>query len=221
MPGDAASGPAPHEPVAEPPERVWYAAYGSNCDAERLATYLQGGVLPATGSDHAGSADPAAPRADAAWTFDRALRFAGHSPAWGGATALLTDDAGCALGRIWLLSWRQLEDVFAQENGVPHRRLTEAEAHRHATVWDRPYGRLLRVGVHAGRPVITFTAPQPSEQPAAAPSAAYLRTLVRGLLAVHRLEAAEVAERLSAAAGIADASDRSSLYQLAVEAGAG
>lgn len=221
MRGDAATDRAPYEPVTgESPERVWYAAYGSNCDAERLATYLQGGVLPATGRNHAGSADPAPPRADAAWTFDRSLRFAGHSPAWGGAIALLTDDAGCALGRIWLLSWRQLEDVFAQENHAPHRRLTEGEAHRHATVWNRPYGRLLRIGVHAGKPVITFTAPQPGARPGAAPSAAYLRTIVHGLIAVHRVDAGELTDRLLAAVGVAEGWERPALRQLVDEVGA-
>ncbi len=221
MSDDAAIGPPSHEPVTgQPPAQVWYAAYGSNCDADRLATYLQGGVLPATGRDHAGSADLAPPQADAAWTFDRALRFAGHSPAWGGAIALLTDDVGCALGRIWLLSWRQLEDVFAQENHAPHRRLTAGEAHRHATVWKRPYGRLLQVGAHAGRPVITFTAPEPGARPAAAPSAAYLRTIVRGLVAVHCLDAGELADQLLAAVGVAEGWDQPTLCQLIDEVGA-
>lgn len=206
--------------VGEPIERVWYAAYGSNCDAERLTAYLQGGRLAATGATHVGSADPAPPQADAAWTFDRGLRFAGHSPGWGGATALLTDRPGHALGRAWLLSWRQFEDLFAQENQAPHRALTLVEVKRRHTVWERPYGRLLQAGVRDGLPVVTFTAPRPSAHPAGTPSASYLRTIVRGLLAVHRLEADELAAWLMTAAGVSDAWDRSALCRLAEEAGA-
>lgn len=201
------------------PERVWYAAYGSNCDADRLAAYLGGGLLAATAVHHPGSADPAPPQADIAWTFDRALRFAGHSTGWGGATALLADQPGHTLGRAWLLSWRQLEDVFAQENQAAHHPLTRADARRHATVWDRPYGRLLHVGEHQRWPVVTFTAPRPAAHPAGPPSTSYLRTLVRGLLAVHRLDAAELAEQLLAAAGLPDAWDRTALCRLVDEVG--
>lgn len=207
-------------PAGDSPERVWYAAYGSNCDAERLTAYLRGGALATTGIDHAGSADPTPPQADIAWTFNRALRFAGHSTGWRGAIALLEDGRGEALGRAWLVSWRQLEDVFAQENRAPHRPLTWADARRHTTVWDRPYGRVLHVGALDGQPVITFTAPRPDAHPAAAPSAAYLRTVVRGLLAVHRIDAAALVERLLAAAGVSDGWDRPALCQLVAEADA-
>lgn len=201
-------------PADAPIQRVWYAAYGSNCDAERLTAYLQGGRLAATGVAHAGSADPAPPQADTAWTFDRALRFAGYSPGWGGATALLADRPGHALGRAWLLSWRQFEDLFAQENQAPHRPLTVGEAQRRRTVWAGPYGRLLQAGSRDGLPVVTFTAPRPSAHPAGAPSASYLRTIVRGLLAVHQLDADELAARLLTASGVADGWGRSALSRL-------
>lgn len=207
-------------PAGEPIERVWYAAYGSNCDGERLTAYLHGGHLAATGVAHAGSADPAPPQADTAWIFDRALRFAGYSPGWGGATALLADRPGRALGRAWLLSWRQFEDLFAQENQAPHRPLTVVEVQRRRTVWARPYGRLLQAGRRDGLPVVTFTAPRPSTHPAGAPSASYLRTIVRGLLAVHQLGADELAAWLWTAAGVTDGWDRSALRRLVEEVGA-
>lgn len=216
----AGVGPAGQTPADAPSQRVWYAAYGSNCDAERLTAYLRGGRLAATGVAHAGSADPAPPQADAGWTFDRALRFAGYSPAWGGATALLADRPGHALGRAWLLSWRQFEDLFAQENRAPHRPLTVDDAQRRRTVWARPYGRLLQAGSRDGLPVVTFTAPRPSAHPAGAPSASYLRTIVRGLLAVHRLDADELAGWLLATDGVADGWDRPALRQLTAEVAA-
>jgi hypothetical protein len=206
--------------VAGEPVRVWYAAYGSNCDAERLRCYLEGGVLAATGAAHGGSADPSPPQADAPWTFDRPLRFAGHSTAWGGATALLDDGPGRALGRAWLLSWRQLEDLCTQENGARRRPLTLAEAVAGAAVLPGRYGRLLHLGEQDGLPVVTVTAPRPAELATGAPSEAYLGCLARGLLAAHPLDADELAGWLLQAAGVADGWDRPSLAALIADVAA-
>lgn len=200
---------------------MWYAAYGSNCDAERLRCYLEGGVLAATGAHHEGSADPGPPQADAPWTFDRPLRFAGHSPAWGGATALLDEVPGCALGRLWLLSWRQLEDVLAQENGAGHQPLSLADAAAGRVVRPGRYGRLVHLGERDGLAVVTFTAPRPAELAAGAPSAAYLRAVARGLMAVHAVGSDELAGWLLAAPGVADGWDRASLAALVDRARAG
>lgn len=201
-----------------PPSHAWYAAYGSNCDGQRLSAYLAGGRLPATGVEHPGSADPAPPAADVPWHFDRPLRFAGHSRAWGGAPAFLGEGHGRALGRAWLLSWRQLEDTYAQENHCGHRPLTVDDAVHGAVITDGRYGRLLHVGELDGRPVVTFTAPHPDRLAPAPPSAAYLQVIARGLRAAHPLSADELTDRLREAAGVADGWDRPALRQLVATA---
>lgn len=163
---------------------------------------------------HRGSADPSPPAADAPWTFQRPVRFTGHSTAWGGATAVLAEGPGRWLGRVWQLSWRQLEDVFAQENDVEHRPLTLAAATGRAVVAPGRYGRLVHLGQLRGLAVVTFTAPMAGRQPAAAPSPRYLGTIVRGLLAVHQLDRGELAGWLLAADGVADRWDRAGLVAL-------
>lgn len=199
---------------ADPPARVWYAAFGSNCDGPRLAAYLAGGRLAATGVVHRGSADPSPPRDDRRWTFTGPLRFTGRSAAWGGATAVLAHGPGRSLGRVWQLAWRQLEDVFAQENDIAHRRLTLADARRGAVLGEGRYGRLCHLGELDGLAVVTFTAPDAGRQPAGAPSAVYLRTIVAGLLAAHPLAVDELAGWLLAADGVAHGWDRPALVAL-------
>ncbi len=179
---------------------VWYAAYGSNCDDARLLTYLQGGVLPETGQDHPGSAQPAPPRDWLPLTVARALGFGGHSAAWGGAPAVLTTTPGLALGRAWLLSWRQLEDVVAQENGEPHEPLPLP--HDRVTVHpDGLYGSLERLGSLREVPVVTCATPPERLPSAAAPSGRYLGVIARGLLATYRLTPSRVATYLAEATG--------------------
>ncbi|GEM_PF-409616 len=179
---------------------VWYAAYGSNCDAARLAVYLRGGVLPETGEDHPGSAQAKPPRDWIPFTFPRALGFAGHSAAWGGAPAVLTTTPGLALGRAWRLSWRQLEDLVAQENGRPHQPLP-LPAPRLTVHPDGLYGSLERVGSLQRLPVVTCTTPPERMPPAGAPSGPYLGVIGRGLLATYRLHPGRVAAYLAEASG--------------------
>ena len=162
-------------------ELVWYAAYGSNTDAERLACYLEGGTPPGGTSRNAGARDPSPPRDVRPFVLDLPLRFAGAARGWqGGGVAFVETEpvpGTRTLARAWLLTTEQVDDVFAQEGD-----------------W---YDLLLPCGELEGRPVVTITGsrrPEPDPNP---PSAAYLSVVVRGLSVAHGLPPEEVAARLS------------------------
>ncbi|MEV7028327.1 histone deacetylase, partial [Kitasatospora sp. NPDC093558] len=63
---------------------VWYAAYGSNLDAARMACYLAGGRPEGAVRDFPGCRDRRPARRDAATVLPGTLYFATHSPVWGG-----------------------------------------------------------------------------------------------------------------------------------------
>ena len=91
-----------------------------------------------------------------------------------------------ALGRMYLITDDQFNDVVMQENGeevngarfVPSfEELTRKD--EFDLPGDRLYGHLLRVGVQGGWPVITFTTAR--VQTIAAPSKAYIKVIVAGI----------------------------------------
>lgn len=198
---------------------VWYAAYGSNCSPARFRSYLEGGSPPGAGHQHRGARDRSLPRADGPITFPSAVCFRGHSKLWGGAPAFLehTPDGPGALGRRYLITLEQFEDVLAQENRLdtpipvdPERPVGEAQV-----VTDRPYGQVVTLPPVDGHPVLTFTSAQPPEKrEPAAPSASYLGTIVRGLAGVHPLTHTEIAGHLLLASGVSQRWDHASILEL-------
>ncbi|MEM8924735.1 MAG: hypothetical protein AAGD35_14625 [Actinomycetota bacterium] len=232
------------------PELVWYAAYGSNLLWDRFRTYLEGGPVPhrPTPTIQAGARDPSPPRGDGRWTFEHELFFAGSSPGWGGGGVAFLhpepprpepprpgplqpgspppahQDAAATLGRRWLVTAEQFEDVFRQENGItvpgsdahpgsgPGHRidagdgplfdLDTVEPGGFIDAGPRWYGRVLHLG-HGpdGNPVATFTGPDPYRHQRAPAPIAYLRTVGLGLLETWDLGPAEVAARLVACEG--------------------
>jgi hypothetical protein len=139
---------------------VWYAGYGSNLSRERFACYVAGGVPPGAEHVHTGCRDRTPPRATTALRFPGRLTFAGTSTIWGGGLAYLDPAAGGeAVGRGYLITAGQLDDVVAQE---------------------KRYDGVVTVDERDGVPVVALTSSSPGE--AAAPSAPYLRTILGGLV---------------------------------------
>ena len=198
---------------------VWYAAYGSNCSPARFHTYLEGGTPPGGSHVHRGARDPSLPHADGPITFPSAVCFRGHSTWWGGAPAFLEHaraEIG-ALGRRYLITLEQFEDVLAQENRLDEP-LPVDPGHpvgARQVLADRPYGQVVNLPPVDGYPVLTFTSPQPAEhRDPAPPSAAYLGTIVRGLAGAHPLTHDEIASHLLRASGVADGWDHASILDL-------
>ena len=188
---------------------IWYAAYGSNCRAARFATYLTGGRAPGSTRDKRGARDPTPPRRSAACWFPSGVRFLGHSAKWGGGGVAFLDHAGGppAPGRRYLVTKSQFDDIVAQESGrdvraVPVDRLAPGVV---TAIGDGPYDGILPLDPIDGVPVVTFTSPEPwTTRPTSPPAAAYVGTILRGLLEVHTAEAADIVAAVLAAPGVGD-----------------
>jgi hypothetical protein len=173
----------------QPPDRLWYAAYGSNLKRERLMCYLRGG-RPAGGLVSAGAAgDPSEPSADVAIELSHRLYFAAGSGAWGrGGVAFIEPQpqpGACTLARAWRLSRAQFEHVLAQENRL---RPGEVEVDYGRLLGDGRlllgrglYRLVLRPGMMDGLMVVTFTRPDASTAHRLGPGDAYRRTIAAGL----------------------------------------
>ena len=169
---------------------VWYVSYGSNMHAERLTTYLAGGIPPGGTRAYPGARDPKPPRADAPVWLPGSVYFATHSPVWHGGRAFYDPATpGPAAARAWLVTASQFADIAAQEMyRAPDGDLDLADvlANGRAELGPGRYETLLHVGERDGHPLLTFTAPwQAGDVEPEPPSAAYLRMLAGGLVAAH------------------------------------
>lgn len=205
--------------TSDGPELVWYACYGSNCSPARFRAYLEGGSPPGGSHVHRGSRDASRPVASGPITFPHAVCFRGHSVGWGGAPAFLEHAAAesGALGRRYLITREQFEDVLAQENRIDDSAVVDAgrPVGDRQLVYDRPYGQVLTLAPVDGHPVLTFTSEQPPEvREPGPPSAAYLGTIVRGLAEIHPLDPDQIAARLLEASGVALGWDHGSIVDL-------
>ncbi len=104
-------------------------------------------------------------------------------------------NTGTTLGRMYVITWEQFEDVLKQGKGVPvegpqlfpsfESVVSEPECYINGVDRTRhtAYGRIVNLGERDGFPVLTFTAVGPENRiKAAAPSRPYLQTISRGLL---------------------------------------
>jgi hypothetical protein len=161
---------------------VWYVAYGSNMLASRFMCYLSGGRPPGASRTYAGSRDKTPPPRDIGIRLPGGLTFSGESTVWGGGIAFYDRLAeGELAARAYLLTFGQLSDVVAQEGRRPVGTdlVLDHPVDRHWMLPSQAYETLLHVGEHDGVPMLTITSGVQFEP--AAPSAAYLRTMLAGL----------------------------------------
>ncbi|MFQ5556542.1 MAG: histone deacetylase [Acidimicrobiales bacterium] len=187
--------------------RVWYAAYGSNVDRTRFRRYLEGGRAAGSRAAERGARDPRPPTVDEPLVLPHAVRFVGRSRRWEGSPAFLEHRRSTrgAWGRRYLVTAEQLADVVAQESRRDHAALPIDDLVEGQVLELGPgrYDGLLLLGRISGVPVVTFTSSRPPELlRATAPSADYLRTIVRGLVASHGRSPGEVAAHLVGVAGV-------------------
>ncbi|TDB98017.1 histone deacetylase [Actinomadura sp. 7K534] len=184
-------------------EPIWYVAYGSNLFGERFRCYLTGGRPRGGARRQAGCRDPRPARAERAITVPGGIYFAHDSRTWGGGMAFYDPDLpGRAAARAYLLTHRQFCDVMSQEMhrgvGADHD-LSEAVTRGRQRVGPGRYETVLKVGECAGRPMLTFTAPEPA--PPNAPTAPYLTMLGSGLREAHGWSADRAASYLAGRPG--------------------
>lgn len=175
---------------------AWYAAYGSNTDADRFRIYLDGCTQPAVPAD----SRPV--------LIDLPLYFAGEGRAegrWGlggvAFTSVERDPSPMTLARAWLLPVDRIAEVGAQENGLP---ITDARLDLDAVraegvhrAYDRWYDAWVDCGELDGLPVVTLTSTA-RRTPINPPGPAYAAVVARGLRVTHGMTREAVAEYLSA-----------------------
>lgn len=169
---------------------VWYVSYGANTDPARLGCYIAGGPPPGGSRVNPGCRDGTPPRESRAVWLPGAVYFALESPMWGGGLALYDPaEPGRAAARAYLVTAGQFADIAAQEMyRSPGMDVDLAGLLRHGRLrlGGGRYETLVHAGDLDGRPLVTFTAPwRCADVAAAAPSAAYLRTLGGGLAGAH------------------------------------
>jgi hypothetical protein len=145
------------------PKYVWYASYGSNLNEARFLTYIKGGSPDGTNSSHQGARDKTSPKDSTPIRFNGRMHFAGTSYKWGrgGIAFIDKDTSGHALGRAYLITFEQFEDVVAQENGKATGSVTisgiETLKKGSTEVGAGLYNNLIHIGDYRGYPVFTFT----------------------------------------------------------------
>ncbi len=185
---DRAAAASPARRASPVPDRVWYAAYGSNLLRERFRCYLVGGTPPGGRHAQPPSDRPQEPGEDVPLVVPGRLVFAAEAPSWGGGGVAFWDPSGrgSTLLRGWLLDTDRFREVVHLENGG--RKRTAAVVPPSLWVTGRArlpdgwYSQLLVLGELAGVPVVTFTSPEADRLPVAAPGPAYAGVVRRGLL---------------------------------------
>jgi hypothetical protein len=201
---------------------IWYASYGSNCLWARFNAYLTGGQTEGATRPEAGARDQRPPARSEAFVFPGTVRFLGDSAKWGGGGVAFLDNEtpGAAPGRRYLITKGQFDDVAAQES----RRAGQAIALDDLipgtvkAIGTGFYDGILALTPEDGIPVVTFTAPGAiSQRPTNPPSAAYLGTILRGLLEVHTAPVDQLADALLAAPGVAKGWSAAEIASLATK----
>jgi hypothetical protein len=193
---------------------VWYLAYGSNMAADRFSCYLAGGVPPGAERSYEGCRDRTPPVRDVGLRVPGLLRFGGVSGVWGGALAFYDREAdGWLAARAYLITFGQFSDVVAQEARQPVSADLTSAGNGTWKPLSAVYESISQVGTREGAPILSFTSARVREP--AAPSAPYLRTILRGLRETFGWSPEDSAEYLLQAPGVALSWSSESLAHLA------
>ena len=203
------------------PRLVWYASYGSNLNRDRFEVYIDPNapLPPGLSVEHHGCRDATPPREAKPFTLDNfELYFADETrtlKAWDGAAAFIRKHAGHrVLGRMYLISYQQFNDIVLQENGKtkkledklpPLESIVKTRGFSLKQVFpDALYDRILYIGDHDGHPIFSFTTSNKLLH-IGAPSGPYLQRILLGLHETYYPDRqdADIYHYLAAAPGIA------------------
>jgi hypothetical protein len=197
------------------PDLVWYAGYGSNLAyQQRFLCYIRGGTPVGSLKANPGCRDTSPPLDMRPIVLNFELFFAGHFRAWGGSAAFIRagNAQATVLGRMYLITDEQFNDIVLQENGrtVDGRRLLPPIAQLsgvHDCVLPdlKAYDRFLVVGHVGGHPVITFTVADGKAPPIAPPTEPYVKIIATGIKETYpEMSEHEIVRYLLRADGIKD-----------------
>ncbi|MGW4808746.1 histone deacetylase [Kitasatospora sp. NPDC004272] len=197
------------EPLTTAPSStplVWYAAYGSNMHADRLAYYIAGGRPPGGARTYPGCRDGRLPERTLPVLLPGTLYFALESTVWTGGMGFYDPAAdGEMPARAYLVTAEQFSDIAAQEmHQEPDTDLDLTRALELGSDRLGPgrYETLVCPGAIDGVPVFTFTAPWSlADAELNAPSAAYLANFATGLAEAHGWSPEQAADYLATRPG--------------------
>lgn len=102
-------------------EYVYYVSYGSNILFDRFRLYIEGGTNEQLGISQDGCRDNTLPKEIIPYIINHSIYFANTSTKWDnqGVAFLDMSKPGFALGRAYLITKEQFEDVHSQEGNHP------------------------------------------------------------------------------------------------------
>lgn len=199
-------------------DRLWYAAYGSNLLRARFLLYLRGGSYAEGHREHVGARDRREPGDESPLLHGPwRLCFGFSSSRWGGGVAFLDpyNDRGASV-RCWDITHEQFMDVAAQENGLLPGDLEinvdKVVADGQAKIGSSWYSRIVCLGKYKGRPLMTFTSPDPPKP--STPGESYLSVMLEGFLEAETNQLGQHVDRLLRAEGVAPEWTREALLGL-------
>ena len=199
--------------------KVWYVSYGSNLCKDRFMCYIQGGKPEGSAKIEKGCRDQTPPKADEKVDLMYPLYFTKEKSKWGeGGVAFIGHDkisTEKTIGRMYLITDEQFEDVVAQENNqdnlsIDLHKVIENGFQDINTSW---YGRIIFLGYKDKAPMFTFTNPRPMNAVIfTVPTASYLKVISRGLMELG-LQMEEIVRYFSNCNGIKGYFTNDKLYQ--------
>jgi len=143
---------------------VWYASYGSNLIYERLVVYIKGGKCKFNGVTYDGCKNKSLPKDTRPVTIPYKMYYGNESSPWGigGISFLDTQGRGQSLGRMYLITEEQFEDISKQEG---HE--------------EDLYNQSLSLGEYNGVEIVTIS--NSNTRPYNNPSDNYLRVVQMGI----------------------------------------
>jgi hypothetical protein len=193
-------------------DKVWYAVYGTNLNEQRFSCYIKGGTPEGTSKFDMGCRDKTPAIDGGMISIPFQLYFTKNSSRWGnkavGFLGLEINPAIRTLGRKYLITKEQFEDVFRQENNISVKQtlnidFRKAREEGALTVKESWYGRVIFLGMEEGFPIFTLTAYwdfKPEE--ALPPSRKYLKHVIKGIRQTYSMPDEQILEYLSQKPGI-------------------
>ena len=195
-------------------DKIWYVAYGSNINKDRLLKYIDGGLYNVTKKAHFGSTDTTKPSKIAIGHIDKRVYFAKNSPSWEGQAVAFINHISEPQIRskcvYYLVSKRQFLDIYLQENGLnpkdaSNKGLIDSIRIEDNFMLGSPeqftfYGRMVSLGEKEGIPCYSFTAKEPFEYNT--PGKEYVHVIGQGLKQRFNLNSKQAAFYLMGLDGI-------------------
>jgi hypothetical protein len=192
--------------------KVWYAVYGTNLNERRFSCYIRGGTPNGTSKFNTGCHDKTPFVDGGPISIPFQLYFAKSSRRWEdgsvGFLALQVDPTVQTLGRKYLITRDQFEDVFRQENDIGMSEiivfdLVKARHEGSLTVRKSWYGKIIFLGIEAGLPVFTLTAHWDLDaSEVRLPSSNYLQHIIKGIRQTYHISDQLILEYLTQKPGI-------------------